>query len=711
MNKEMILKVLNLPFCHKIKDLNQQTGLSINVIKELLDELINDKQVYFKDNMYYIRKQGKIQVKDRGFGFISVEGEESDYYVNEHDTKMAFNNDIVDFYTQRVDDGRHLTIAKVISIVQRANTNVIGKVVIKRKKDRISYYVASHDKAFNVKAHIKADELNGAVEGSIVKALVTKYINKENVEAKIVEIIGHCDDPGIDISEIAIKFGFETKFSDEAMDFTNKVPEEVNLSDFPNREDYTNVTTITIDGDDSKDFDDAVSLKMLDNGNYELGVYIADVSYYVTEGSPLDLEALERGTSVYLADRVIPMLPHKLSNGICSLNEGVNRLVMACIMEIDDKGNLINYTINEGIIKSTHRMTYNKVNRILKGDSALISEYSDIYEMILQMATLSDIIRERREKRGGIEFDVAEYKIELDEKGKAKNIILRTRDKAEMLIEDFMLQANETVAYHMNIMQLPCVYRVHENPDNEKVIKVFDMIKNLGYQIKTNPTKIYAKTVQQAMTLVKGSQEFLIINQMMLRSMMKAKYDKKCLGHFGLAMQYYCHFTSPIRRYPDLMTHRLIRECLLNPDNLADKLNHYEEIIGSICNQSSIQERKSIECEREVNDMLMAEYMVKYVKYQFTGIVTSVLAFGMFVTLGNGIEGLVHISDMNGYFNYNEKELSLSDGKNTYTIGDSVDVVCINASKKERKVDFMLKNDVINYFGEWFIKNENSSDK
>jgi ribonuclease R len=484
------------------------------------------------------------------------------------------------------------------------------------------------------------------------------------------------------------------------MEEAKALPDSINKEDFKERIDFTDKLIFTIDGDDSKDFDDAISLEKNEVGNYILGVYIADVSEYVKWDHPLDEEALYRATSVYLADRVIPMLPHKLSNGICSLNEGVDRLVLACIMELDLKGNLKDYKICEGIINSRHRMTYNNVNKMIDGDEETISKYKDIYPTILEMVKLSDIIREKRVKKGAIDFEIPEYAIKLNEKGEPIDFKLRTRKKAELLIEDFMLSANETVAYHMSISNLPCVYRVHEEPDNEKVKAVFEMLKSIGVKQKLNKNKILPLDIQKAMNEVKGKNEEMVINTLMLRSMMKARYFEKNLGHYGLAMQYYCHFTSPIRRYPDLMTHRIIKHLILHPQNFDKDLERIDYEIHDICVMSSQRERNAIDCEREVDDMLTAWYMQNHIDEVYEGIIDSIVSFGMFVMLDSGIEGLIHIKNMQGYFNFNEP-LMRFEGKNVvYKIGDKVKIRVIGASKKERKVDFVLDSDYEYYKSE-----------
>lgn len=693
--KEEILEALSKPYVHTIKDINKATGIKRIDVEDILTVLKKDGYVYKFDNRYYLRKKGVIQIKDRGFGFIHVDGEDADYYVDAFNTKDAANGDIVDFYVLPKTSDDFLDNACVISVLERKNTHVFGKLIEKKNKKGTFYFVASHDASYDVKCFIKEEDLNNAVPGAIVSAKITKYLSDAVTEGYIEKILGYENDPGIDISLIAEKYSFYKEFPEPVNEELSSIPNSVDVSLYPNRKDFRNELVITIDGDDSKDFDDAVSVKRLSNGNFYLGVYIADVSEYVKEGHPLDEEALFRATSVYLADRVIPMLPQKLSNGICSLNEGVDRLVLACEMEFNLKGKLLNYEINEGIIKSTHRMTYNNVNKMLNNDEEVIKKYQDIYPMILDMISLSDILRGLRVKKGAIDFEVPEYKATLDKDGHPISFELRTRDKAEMLIEDFMLAANETVAYHMSISNLPCVYRVHENPKLEAVKKVFDMIKTTGLKVIVPKNKILPKDIQKAMNLVKEDKKesYSVINQMMLRAMAKAKYSEKNLGHYGLAMDYYCHFTSPIRRYPDLMVHRLIKTLIIHPENFEENLTHFMDIVHDISVKSSVKEREAIDCEREVMDMLMASYMEERIGEEFEGTIDSITKFGMFVLLDNGVEGLIHISNLDGYFNFNEANMTLESTTKVYHIGDKVKVININASKKQRKIDFILKED------------------
>lgn len=694
--KEIILNSLN----HGVNKFNHlQVALNINKkeLQAILDSLVNEGKIIYDRyyNEYYILKLAKLNVKEAGYAFATVEGEEDDYYISPEDLLDAYNGDEAIIFPY--EKGSRLVNARVYKIVKRANTTVIGVLGVKKTKKGMKYYIKSNSKSFSVNVNVREENLNAAKPGNVVYADV--IYQGTAINGKIKEVLGYPDDPGIDISQIALEFGFKTPFSNEVLTQIEDIADEVNPKELEGRRDFRNDTVITIDGDDSKDFDDAIYLEILDNGNFRLDVHIADVANYVTEGSALDKEAFERGTSVYLADRVIPMLPRKLSNGICSLNENVDRLVLSCLMEIDLKGNLVNYEIVEGVIKSHHRMTYSNVNKILNGDKDLIEKYNDIYDMLINMQQLAHIIRERRYKKGGIEFEVDEYKVTLNSDGSPNEITLRVRDEAEKLIEDFMLQANETVAYHMNIMNLPCMYRVHEKPDQEKLHNVFSLISNMGVALKNTKNDIHPKQIQDALEKINESEFAPIINNMLLRSMMKAKYMEKCLGHYGLAMNYYCHFTSPIRRYPDLMVHRMIKNVLLHPNNIDDDITHFDTILPEIALKNSASERKAIECEREVYDMLYAWYMTKHIKEKYTGIITSLTSFGMFVTLDNGIEGLVAYKDMDGYFDYNESTMTVKSIDRCYKLGQKVDIIVMHASKSARKIDFMLEEDYEEYFG------------
>ncbi len=682
------------------KELKSILGIKANELDKLLKNLIDEEKIVSEGNSYYALMEGRININPRGFGFVKVEGFDNDFYVPAEFTAGAFEKDLCLIYP--FDNSGRSISAKVYKVIDRYHKFVIGTLKKKAKKNKDLYYVRSNMDDFDVLVNIDYPYLNGAQVGDIVYADITKY-GYNSIHGKITRVIGKPNDKGIEISEIALEFGFEDKFSEETIKELDYINDEVSDKELVGRTDFTDKNIITIDGTDSKDFDDAVSLETLDNGNYLLGVYIADVANYVKEGMGLDKDALKKGTSLYLADRVLPMLPKKLSNGICSLNEGVIRLVLACVMEIDLKGNLVNYDIKEGYIKSRHRMTYDDVNEILKGNSDLINKYSDIYEMLTEMETLSQILRKRRHDNGGIEFDVDEFKFDLNDDGSPKNITLRSRDNAEKLIEDFMLEANQTIAYHLNISNLPCEYRIHENPDQDKLRDVFGIIKNMGVNVMSLKNDIHPKQIQTILEKIKELPTAPILNNMLLRSMMKAKYDPQCLGHYGLGMKYYCHFTSPIRRYPDLMVHRIIKKLIIHPNNFEDDLAHFEAIISDISLSNSMQERKSIDCERKVNDMLSAWYMSNMPKDKvYEGIITSITNFGMYVTLKNGIEGLLAYKNMDGYFEADNNNLSASSGDATYKLGDKVKVMVASASKLTCKIDFMLEEDYHSYMSEEF---------
>lgn len=682
------------------KELKSILGVKANELDKILKKLIDEEKIVSEGNSYYALMEGRININPRGFGFVKVEGFDNDFYVPAEFIGGAFEKDLCLIYP--FDNKGKSISAKVYKVIDRYHKFVIGTLKKKAKKTKDVYYVRSNMDDFDCLVNIDYSYLNGALPGDIVYADIIKY-GYNTIYGKITRVIGKPHDKGIEISEIALEFGFEDKFSEETIKELDYINDEVEEKELVGRTDFTDKTIITIDGSDSKDFDDAVSLEKLSNGNYLLGVYIADVANYVKEGMGLDKDALKKGTSLYLADRVLPMLPKKLSNGICSLNEGVIRLVLACVMEIDLSGNLVNYDIKEGYIKSRHRMTYDDVNEILKDNKELVDKYSDIYDMLKDMEALSKVLRKRRHDNGGIEFDVDEFKFDLNEDGSPKNITLRSRDNAEKLIEDFMLEANQTIAYHLNISNLPCEYRIHENPDQDKLRDVFGIIRNMGVSVMALKNDIHPKQIQTVLEKIKELPTAPILNNMLLRSMMKAKYDPQCLGHYGLGMKYYCHFTSPIRRYPDLMVHRIIKKLILHPNNFEEDLAHFETIISDIGLSNSMQERKSIDCERKVNDMLSAWYMSNMPKDKvYEGIITSITNFGMYVTLENGIEGLLAYKNMDGYFEADNNNLSASSYDVTYKLGDKVKVMVASASKLTCKIDFMLEEDYHSYMSEEF---------
>ncbi|MDE6407792.1 MAG: ribonuclease R, partial [Anaeroplasmataceae bacterium] len=627
-------------------------------------------------------------IKSAGYGFITVDGEEADYFVKEDFLNNIYNGDTVLFYPYF--SGHRLTNGAIIKVSKRCHEFIIGHFKRRTKKGKMKSFIYSSNPKFQVKAIVKK-EIPNLEEDMIVYGKLS-YVGTA-IEAEVLEIIGHKDDPGIEISQIALEYGFDLEFPKEVYDEIHEIKDYVSEDEILGRKDFRDHLIITIDGDDSKDFDDAIEVKKNEDGSFDLGVYIADVSHYVKEGSPLDKEALKRGTSVYLADRVIPMLPHKLSNGICSLNENVNRLVLACLMRISKEGNLIDYEIVEGVISSKHRMTYKKVNEILNGNKELEALYPDLVEPLRVCLELSKIIRRKRMKKGALDFDIKEYKFKLNEEGEPIEIVPIEREQGELLIEDFMLMANETVAYHMNIMNLPCMYRVHEKPDQDKLLETLQELNTMGIDIEHRKKKISSLDLQRIIKNMEELPHKEIYHNLVLRSMMKARYSEICLGHYGLAMQYYCHFTSPIRRYPDLMVHRMIKEILLHPKNLDEDINHFSHILPELALRNSKSERNSIDCEREVNDMLYAWYMEKQIHATFKGVITSLTSFGIFVTLDNGVEGLVSIDTMARYFSYDEEEHCYTDGNTTYQLGDEVEVIVVHADRTTQRVDFMFLND------------------
>lgn len=689
MEKEDIVFVLNQGITN-LWDIKNQLKSSKKSLLPILEELVEEDIVFHTPGslIYGLKKQGQIEVKPAGYGFISVDGEDKDYYVNAKELFNVYDGDFVEFYP--FDDASKLLNGKIIRVVRRSHTHIIGTYKKKFRKGKLRPLIQSTDPRFDVKAIVKKD-LPDIEDGMIVYAELA-YVGTA-IEANILEVLGHKDDPGIEIRQIALEYGFQTEFPVEVAKELTSIADSVAEEQKMGRRDFRRELIFTIDGDDSKDFDDAISLTKNLDGTFSLGVYIADVAEYVKEGHPLDQEALKRGTSVYLADRVIPMLPHKLSNGICSLNEGVDRLVLACLMKISKEGNLVDYEICEGVICSRHRMTYHKVNLILDKNQEMLALYPELVEPLDQMLELSQIIRSKRVKKGGIDFDVKEYRFELDSLGAPTSIIERTRDKAEKMIEDFMLMANETVAYHMNIMHLPCMYRIHEKPDQEKLLQTYAQIKALGGSVSESKKNISAKNIQETLRLAEDSAYKPIIHDLLLRSMMKAKYSDTCIGHYGLAMYYYCHFTSPIRRYPDLMVHRIIKRLLLHPKDFEKDLLHFQELLGATAAQNSVSERNAVECERAVDDMLYAWYMEQRLHQSYEGIITSVTSFGLFVSLDNGIEGLVALDNMAGYYEYDPVSISYRSGKKSYGLGQRVTVVVVGASRKTRRVDFMFLED------------------
>lgn len=650
---------------------------------------LEDEGVVIRDskNNYYLIEQleyfkGVIELNKKGFAFVKVD-EDREFYIHESKLKDAYNKDTV--LIEKIPSRGLKEEGRVVRVLERGQTRYVGEV----KKGRKDYYVFADDSKFNQPIFVDHAHMHGAMPGHKVVVEIKTY--KPQIKGDIIKIIGHRNDPGVDILSIVHNHDVDIEFPKEVFNQIENISDEIDPSDLKNRVDLRDEVIVTIDGDDAKDLDDAISLKKLDNGNYQLGVHIADVSYYVTEGSPLDKEAIQRGTSIYLVDRVIPMLPHKLSNGICSLNPDVDRYTISCIMEINPDGDVVNHEIIPTVIHSNYRMTYNNVNKILDGDHHLQDQYKDVVPLFFLMQELASILRKQRDQRGAIDFDVNEAKIIVDKDGKPTDVVLRQRGASDKIIEEFMLKANETVAQHFKWMDLPFIYRVHEHPKLKKLQQFQTLVKPLGYNIKGSLEHVYPNELSAIIEASKGTEEHTIISTMLLRCMQKARYDEQCLGHFGLADEFYTHFTSPIRRYPDLLVHRLIRNYLF--EQKYDQVEHFQKVIPYLAEQSSKREREAIDIEREVMDMKMAEYMSYHIGEEFEGIISSITQFGFFVELENTIDGLVHITELtDDYYHYDEKSLMLvgeRTGK-TFKLSDKVKVRCISCNKEERTIDFEL---------------------
>lgn len=690
--EDRILRALeNKPY--KINKLAKKLNVNKDELKKVLKQLLAAEKIYRYYDEYYLVLKGKLEITNDRFGFITpeIDSEEKveDFYVASENFNGALDGDIVLFFVYK--DYGNKYRANVIKVVEHTKLEIIGIISLRQKKTGLVYKICSRDGKETYT--LLGDNLKETYNNAIAKADLI-YGKNNHITARLSYIIGYKDDPGIEISTIAATYGFPIDFPDEVKDEVAGIPTAVLPEELEKREDFTALPIITIDGDDSKDFDDAIYVKKLTDNTYTLGVYIADVSHYVTFSSPLDKEAYKRGTSVYLADRVIPMLPRELSNGICSLNEGVNRLVLAIIMQVDAKGRVLDSKITEGVIKSRHRMTYNKVNQILEGNEGLRSEYADIVSMLIEANELHKIIRTKREKEGSLDFDIPEYSFILNPDGSPKQIVTRTRYDAEKLIEDFMILANEEIAKHMTRLDLPFLYRIHDKPDEEKMNNFFAYMGDTSAP-KKNKNGLNPKQVQQILKSIEDNPQGQILNQLLLRSMAKAKYSSQNIGHYGLALKNYCHFTSPIRRYPDLIVHRIIKELILHPEHYEKCYRYYASNLEEIGLRTSIRERNAIECEREVNDMLYAWYMESHLKEFHTGVISSITNFGMFVTIEDGIEGLIHIKNLKGLYHFEEKKLQLVGYNHTFSIGETVDIVVIGADRVTKKIDFMLKDDYL----------------
>lgn len=632
---------------------------------------------------------GRFVGNPRGFGFVEVEGLDSDFFVSPEDKLNACHNDMVEIEVKKGATHLNRAEARIVKIVERSGDTIVG--TYEACKD--FGFVKCDNAKLSDDIFIPGRFSKGAVSGHKVIVEITDYGDKSHKpEGKVVDILGHENDPGVDILSIVMAMGIESQFPDKVLNQAERLNIPVSDADILGRSDLRNVCMVTIDSEDAKDLDDAVSLRM-DGDKYVLGVHIADVSNYVQENSALDKEAIKRGTSVYLADRVIPMLPHALSNGICSLNQGEDRLALSCIMTIDSEGTVTDYSIEESVINVNRRMSYSVVNKVIaEHDEEVIKEYGELSDMFIKMYELALILRNKRKKRGSIDFDFPETKVILDAEGRAIDIKPYDRNEATKLIEEFMLIANETVASHFFWQELPFVYRVHDNPDEEKLEKFKAFIKNFGLYIKSGNEKLHPKELQKLLARINGTPEEILITRLALRSMQQAKYSTECTGHFGLACEYYCHFTSPIRRYPDLQIHRIIKDQLRGRLN-ASKIKHYNEILPSVAAGCSRNERKAEETERETIKLKKAEYMSMHINEIYEGFISGVTNWGLYVELENTVEGLVHVSTMTGeYYRFDEANYELiGELSNTrYKLGDKVKIMVKGVDLSDRTIDFIL---------------------
>lgn len=711
--------------------------------REILRELLAEGRLMLSLKGKYMKSNGRVLTgtfigNANGFGFVEIEGREEDLFIPEDKTGGAFHKDTVEVALLPLKSSKRQE-AQVLKVIARGMTQVVG--TYERTRDNFGFVVPDNTRLaqdiFVPKEHAK-----GAVSGHKVVVQITDYgTDRRSPEGKVTEILGHVNDPGVDIMSIVRGFELPAEFPEKVLNQAERVPMEVSEADRAGRRDLRNVTMVTIDGEDAKDLDDAVSVSY-DGVNFYLGVHIADVANYVQENSALDREALKRGTSVYLVDRVIPMLPHALSNGICSLNQGVDRLALSCLMTIDGKGEIVDHEICESVINVDRRMSYTVVKELLCGDGALrcagaasthsqempgaedtalsatqketgrphsgdqeavselLREYEDFLPMFREMEKLAALLREKRRARGSVDFDFPECKIALDKEGHPTDIRPYERNVATNIIEDFMLAANETVAQHFYWMEAPFVYRVHDVPDPERLQRLSAFIHNFGYYMKgvgragskTGGEEVHPKEFQKLLAAAAGTPEEALISRMALRSMKQAKYSVECSGHFGLASPYYCHFTSPIRRYPDLQIHRIIKDQLRGRLG-EERAAHYREILPEVAKHSSETERRADEAERETDKLKKVEYMEERIGKSYDGVISGVTGWGIYVELPNTVEGLVHVSKLPGdYFCYHEESCEMV-GERTgrcYKLGMPVRITVDGCDRFNRTIDFSL---------------------
>lgn len=675
-------------------------------LKKILEELLKEGKLQLTKRGRYMKgnneeETGTFISNAKGFGFVEIEGREQDLFIPENGVNGAFHLDKVRIALQgKAQEGKRQE-AKIVSVLEHSITRVVGTF---EKCKSFGFVVPDNEKIVS-DIFIPIERSKGAVTGHKVVAELTDYgDDRHKPEGKVVEILGHINDPGVDIMSIIKGFELPVEFPERVLNQAQRVGSEVAEADIRGRMDLRDTRMVTIDGEDAKDLDDAIHVYKEDE-NYCLGVHIADVTNYVQENSALDREARERGTSVYLVDRVIPMLPHTLSNGICSLNQGEDRLALSCLMTINPKGEVINYKIAETVICVNRRMSYTAVSDIIEQQNQETMEaYKELVPMFYLMKELADILREKRKKRGSIDFDFPESKIYLDKNGVPLEIKPYDRNAATKIIEDFMLLANETVAQHFYWQELPFVYRTHENPDPEKIVKLGTFIHNFGYyiKVKTGDNEIHPKEIQKLLNKIDGTEEEALISRLTLRSMKQAKYTVNCTGHFGLACDYYCHFTSPIRRYPDLQIHRIIKEHLRGKLS-GDRINHYRELLPEVSKHSSEMERRADEAERETEKLKKTQYMESRIGEIYEGVISGITSWGIYVELPNTVEGMIHVSRLEGdYYYYNEESYEMvgRDSKRSFKLGQKIDIMVDNVDKINKSIGFVLADRGVEEDGE-----------
>ncbi len=669
---------------------------------KVISKLESNKKLRFNQDGYVsLRKavtkkkhditiQGVFRANKNGFGFLHVSDDEEDMFIGRNDVGYAIDGDTVEVVVKKPADRLKGTAAevRVVDVVDRALKTVVGKFVLDDERPPYAGYIKSKNQKISQKIYIKKEPV--ALDGTeVLKVEIDKYPTRHHdyFVAHVSDIVGHKDDVGIDVLEVLESMDIVSEFPEAVMAEAEAIPDAPSESDFEGRLDLRDEVTFTIDGKEAKDLDDAVHIKKLPNGNFELGVHIADVSYYVTEGSALDKEAVARGTSVYVTDRVVPMLPERLSNGICSLNPNVDRLTQSAIMEINPQGKVIKHTIIQTMIKTTFRMTYDDVNQMLAGNQEVIAQFRPIMDSVSAMAELHKILVGMRIKRGALDFDRPEARILVDDKGLPTDVVVRDRGTAERMIESFMLAANECVAEHFAKRKLPFIYRIHETPKAEKLQKFMDYASLFGVPIYGTANSLGQKALQEFMARIAGQPGHEVMSMMLLRSMQQARYSEDNHGHYGLAADYYTHFTSPIRRYPDLLVHRMVREY---SDLTEEKKEHFQEVIPELASSSSTLERRAIDAERTVEAMKKAEYMAEQVGQEFEAVVASVVKFGMFIELPNTIEGLIHITTLPEFYNYNERTMTLQGEKSgkVFRVGQKIKVKLTRADKETGDIDF-----------------------